>query len=325
MSECRMSLSGQKGVSVIVVTTDAAMIARRVAPHVPPTETTGSVESGSSSKLCRIFTCRLCGLNKLARQTSMSCIGLIKCEWSSNFASLVPSKYRTCLMAAAGRYAFISPERYTGDPRNCCALQYHPRRVCHAGKIVRLQCELSACAKSQLSRPSSFCLLAAMPIMTAGQFSLCSPSSSRRDLVSTTIPAPPPLKTKPRLEDFSFRGLHFPAVPPSITSSSCELDVTISIISTMLKSRKNDMALAFMLDHKVPCPNSTPTSQLTVLGRPAAVQAARRHQERGDGGRRLANHSSASCQCDGMVLARPRHGCWPMFSLSERGKSRAVS
>lgn len=72
------------------------------------------------------------------------------------------------------------------------------------------------------------------------------------DPISSTIPPPPPPRTKPRLEEFKYGTERFPAVPPTITPCSSAFDLTVSLISTMIDSGKNDMALNFMIDNKVP-------------------------------------------------------------------------
>lgn len=56
---------------------------------------------------------------------------------------------------------------------------------------------------------------------------------------------------KPTLDDFVYQGTQFPAVPPAITGSSSSLDRTIDLVSTLLDSTTNDLALFFMMSHRV--------------------------------------------------------------------------
>lgn len=142
------------------------------------------------------------------------------------------------------------------------------------------------------------------------------------DPVSSTLTPPPALRTKPRLEDFEYRTKQFPAVPPLITASSCELDVTISLVSTMLDGNNNDMALNFMIDHKVLLPDLSPASsaqchpaKLTAPERSASVLPASGGKAwRGNAGR-PSNRTTTGGHGDGLPPARPGRGSEAVFGL----------
>ena len=153
---------------------------------------------------------------------------------------------------------------------------------------------------------------------TASQFTMADSTaadltrvSPPPDYVSSTMPLAPPLRTKPRLEDFRYGTRQFPAAPPPVTRT--ELDVTISLIATMLDSGKNDMALSFMVDHKVLRPDFSPPAtsrchpaRLTLPGCAAPFHAAAGHQAwRGNVGR-LSNRTATRGHGHGMVPARSR-------------------
>lgn len=85
-----------------------------------------------------------------------------------------------------------------------------------------------------------------MAIATADELTAVSPPPDR---VSRTLLPPPSLSRKPRLEDFQYREERFPAVAPSVPQN--DLDVTISLVSTILNSKRNDMALSILVNHQV--------------------------------------------------------------------------
>lgn len=76
-------------------------------------------------------------------------------------------------------------------------------------------------------------------------------SEGKARQASCSPPTSPSTWIKPTLDQFVYQGSHFPAVPPPITASSSSLDRTIDIVSALLDSTTNDLALFFMMDHTV--------------------------------------------------------------------------
>ena len=76
---------------------------------------------------------------------------------------------------------------------------------------------------------------------------------------------------KPTLGDFVYQGTQFPAEPPVVTPSSSSLDRTVQLVSTLLDSTTNDLALSFMMDHRVRPRHGRECSQLTAAGNPPPV------------------------------------------------------
>lgn len=84
-------------------------------------------------------------------------------------------------------------------------------------------------------------------------------------------PTPASYWVKPTLADFVYQGTNFPAEPPLVTSCSSSLDRTVELISTLLHSTTNDLALSFLMDHKVQTRHGREGSQLTATGNPSPV------------------------------------------------------
>ena len=55
----------------------------------------------------------------------------------------------------------------------------------------------------------------------------------------------------PRLQDFTYKGERFPAVPPPVVETMSDLDRTIVYISTMLNAPSAGRAQSFLRDHQV--------------------------------------------------------------------------
>lgn len=113
---------------------------------------------------------------------------------------------------------------------------------------------------------------------------------------------------KPTLDDFVYQGTHFPREPPVITTTSSSLDRTIHFISTLLDSETNDLALFFMMEHRV---RATRT-------RSRAITANRRRKSYASSNRRVsltrrrAEHFFARSRLRVKTRAAPWRGtCWP--------------
>ena len=135
-------------------------------------------------------------------------------------------------------------------------------------------------------------------------------------------PTPQPLK--PRLEDFSYRSIPFPAQPPRIVPSSSPLDLTIALISQMLESRNNDVALVYMADHLVSIPGTCHISQLTAVGCATSVHAPPDLEGRRERGRRLHAAPAVLGQCHGVVHTRSRQGPRQMLGVPQRAVAGAL-